>query len=176
MKKKFKNDLNQKFSRGTIWTHWLTVLLILVLILSSLKIAGFESMERMTIITIHLLLGSSVFFFTIVRSILLFKNKQPEHLKTGSRFIDKLVVWNHYSFYLLLFTISIMGIVVMFTGNYIEGISSGNIENIVSPKEIALLKYHVLITLLVVFLVVIHVIGVIKHYVFTKENTLKRIL
>ena len=97
------------------------------------------------------------------------------HLKTGSKFVDKLVVGNHYLFYLLLFTISIMGIVVIFTGNYIEGLSSGSIESIIPPKEIPILKYHVLITFFVVLLVVMHVIGVIKHYIFTKENTLKRI-
>ncbi|RLD65101.1 MAG: hypothetical protein DRI95_09425 [Bacteroidetes bacterium] len=175
MKVKVNNDLNQKFSKGTIWTHWLTALLILVLVLSSLKTAGFESMERMTIITLHLLLGSLVFVFTIIRSILLYKTKQPVHLKTGSKFVDKLVVGNHYLFYLLLFTISIMGIVVIFTGNYIEGLSSGSIESIIPPKEIPILKYHVLITFFVVLLVVMHVIGVIKHYIFTKENTLKRI-
>ena len=95
MKIKVNNDLNQKFSKGTFWTHWLTALLIFVLILSSLQIGGFESVERMGIIKIHLLLGSFVFVFTIIRSFLLFKIKQPEHLKTGSKFVDELVVWNH---------------------------------------------------------------------------------
>ncbi len=176
MKVKVNNDLNQKFSKGTIWTHWLTALLILVLILSSLKTAGFESVERMGIITIHLLLGSLVFVFTIIRSFLLIKIEQPEHLKTGSKFIDKIVVGNHYLFYLLLFAISIMGIVAMVTGNYIESISSGSIENIIPQKEIPILKYHVLMTFLVVLLVIMHIIGVIKHYILTKENTLKRII
>ena len=173
---KIKNDLNQKYGWGTIWTHWLTALLILVLVFSSFQVAGFESLERMGTIKTHLLLGGLVFIFTIIRSILLFKTKQPDYIKTGSKFIDKLVVGNHYLFYLLLFTISIMGIMVLFTGNYIEGLSSGNIENIVPQKEIPILKYHVLITFFVVLLAFIHIIGVMKHYIFTKENTLKRIL
>ncbi|OQY02709.1 MAG: hypothetical protein B6I20_06660 [Bacteroidetes bacterium 4572_117] len=176
MKIKIENDLNQKFSKGTIWLHWLTALLILILVLSSFKIAGFGSIERMQMIKMHLLIGSFVFIFTIIRTYLFFNTKQPEHLKTGSKFIDKLAIWNHYLLYILLFVISIMGIVVIFTGNYIEGISSGSIDNIIPQKEISILKYHVLITFLAVLLVIMHVIGVIKHYIFTKENTLKRIL
>ncbi|MEN8123324.1 MAG: cytochrome b/b6 domain-containing protein [Bacteroidota bacterium] len=172
---KIKNDLNQKYGRGIIWTHWLTALLILVLVLSSLKMAGFESIDRMGIIIMHLIIGSSVFLLTIARSFLFFKTKQPDHLKTGSKFVDKFVVWNHYLFYVLLFVISIMGIVVVISGNYIEGISRWNLENIIPPKEIPMLKYHVLVTLFIVLFAIIHILGVAKHYIFTKENTLKRI-
>lgn len=168
-----KNDLTQKFGRGIIWVHWLTVLLILIIVLSSLKIGGFEFVEKSTMTKIHILFGSLVFIFTITRSFLLFKSKQPDSLKTGSKFVDKLAVWNHYLFYVLLFAISATGIVIMFTGHYLEFLSSGNIDDIVKTSS---LKYHVLMAFLVILLLIMHVIGVVKHYIFTKENTLKRII
>ena len=167
-----KNDLTQKFSKGTIWVHWLTAFLILIIVFSSLKIGGFEFVEKSTMTKIHILLGSLVFIFTIIRSFLLFKSKQPDSLKTGSKFVDKLAIWNHYIFYVLLFTISITGIVILFTGHYLEFLSSGNIDDITKTSS---LKYHVLMAFVVILLLIMHVIGVVKHYIFTKENTLKRI-
>ena len=172
MKTKVNNDLNQKFSRGTIWTHWLTALLIIVLVLSSLKIAGFESVEKSILVRMHLFIGSFVFILTIIRSFLLFRTKQPDNLKTGSRFVDKLAIWNHYAFYIFLFVISITGIVILFNGHYLDFLKSGNINSIIKTS---ILKYHVLMAFFVVLLLIIHIIGVLKHYVFTKENTLKRI-
>ena len=172
MKTKVNNDLNQKFSRGTIWIHWLTALLIIILVLAGLKVAGFESVEKSTLVKMHLFIGSFVFVLTIIRSYLLFKTKQPDHLKTGSRFIDKLAIWNHYAFYIFLFVISITGIVIIINGHYPEFLNSGNINDITKTST---LKYHVLMAFFVVLLLIIHVIGVIKHYLFTKENTLKRI-
>ena len=176
MNNKVKNDLSQKFSKGTILIHWITALLVLILVLSVLDVSGFATIHRMKMIKIHLIIGSLVFIFTIIRTVLLFKTKQPLHLKTGSKFIDKLAVWNHYLLYALLLVISIMGIVILISGNYFEGISSGNLDKIVEQKEIPMLKYHVLITLFVILLVIMHVFGVIKHFIFTKENTLKRII
>lgn len=168
-----KNDLTQKFNRGTIWTHWITALLIIILVLSSLKVAGFELIGESIIVKMHLFIGSTVFILTITRTFLLFKAKQPDHLKTGSKFIDKLAVLNHYMFYVLLFAISLTGIVVILNGHYLEFLKSGNINDIIKAS---MLKYHVLMALLVVLLLIMHVIGVIKHYIFTKENTLKRII
>lgn len=173
MKAKVKNDLSQKFSKGTIWTHWISALLIIILILASLKIAGFEKFTRHTIVKIHLFIGSAVILFTILRTIFFFKDKQPEHLRTGSKFVDKLAVWNHYSFYILLFALSISGIMIIVNGHYIDFAKSGNIELITKTSA---LKYHVLFALLVVLMLLLHLLGVIKHYIFTKENTLKRII
>lgn len=173
---KIKNDLTQKFNRGTILTHWITAMLIFTLIALSLNTVGEQYLEKLTIIKIHIFLGSLVFIFTIYRSYLLIKTKQPASLKTGSKFIDKLAIWNHYLFYLLLFAISITGFIVMFVGNYLNAFSSGNINDIVSPKDIPLLKYHVLIIAFLIILFIMHIVGVIKHYIFNKENTLKRIV
>ncbi|MEN8139251.1 MAG: cytochrome b/b6 domain-containing protein [Bacteroidota bacterium] len=174
MKAEINNDLTKKFHKGTIWMHWLTAIFIGILVLSSLKIAGFEALERSLMIKLHLFFGSFIFIFTIVRTYLFFKKEQPENIKTGSKFVDKLVVWNHNLFYLFLVGISIMGIIVVVDGQYIDGLING-IDRITPQKEISMLKYHVLATFLMILLAIVHVFGVVKHYAFTRENTLKRI-
>ena len=70
---------------------------------------------------------------------------------------------------MLLFALSITGIVIILNGHYPEFLNSGNINDITKTST---LKYHVLMALFLVLLLIIHVIGVLKHYVFTKENTL----
>ncbi len=68
------------------------------------------------------------------------------------------------------------GVAVMIFGGYADAIKSGDYTNILSADEIAPLKAHGLLATTMMILLVLHVAGVIKHYVLTKENTLKRIL
>lgn len=170
-----KNNLKQKFNRLTIWTHWLSAIFIIIIILLSLNLIGYNSTERSTVVWIHIVLGSLIFVFTIIRVYLLFYAKQPNHLKTGSKFNDKLVIWNHYLLYALLAVISITGIMVFIKGNYLEFILSGSIDILKPQNEIPSLKYHVLTVLFLLLLFIMHILGVLKHYIITKENTLKRI-
>ena len=71
---------------------------------------------------IHIILGLAILVLTIIRSFLFFRSSRPEDLKTGSKFNDKLAVWIHNSFYLLLFAIAISGIVTMILGGYTEAL------------------------------------------------------
>ncbi|MCP3930085.1 MAG: hypothetical protein GY705_13405 [Bacteroidetes bacterium] len=170
-----KNDLTQKFSKGTIVTHWLTAILILLLFPLGKYMAGLEPAEKMGLIKLHALAGIIVFILTIIRSYIFFKSPRPTDLKTGSKLNDKLAVWIHNIFYFLLFGIAISGLAAMALGGYGDALSSGDSALIKSPEEIAPLKGHGLLAFLMMVLLVLHVVGTIKHYILTKENTLKRI-
>lgn len=173
---KIKNDLSQKYSKGTIWIHWLSAIFIIALVLISLNVGGMDSLERTKLVKIHLFFGGSVFILTLFRSFLLIKTKQPEHLKTGSKIGEQLIYWNHYAFYILLLVVSFTGIVVLFQGNYFSFLSNGNVESLASQKEIPMLKYHVLMVLFIIVMLILHVLGVLKHLILAKENTLRRII
>ncbi|HAS42237.1 MAG TPA: hypothetical protein DCS93_17300 [Microscillaceae bacterium] len=175
MEKMSKNNLTQKFSNGTIITHWLTALLILLLFPMGKYMSDIEAAEKMGLIKVHVILGMLVFIMTIIRSWLFFKAPRPEDLKTGSKFNDKLAVWIHNAFYFLLFGISISGIGAMILGGYGSALIGGNPDLILSKGEIVPLKGHEIMSLIMMILLVMHVIGVVKHYILTKENTIKRI-
>ncbi|MET2985202.1 cytochrome b [Aureibaculum conchae] len=169
------NDLTKKFSTGTIIIHWLTAILILLLFPLGKYMAGLNPSEKMGMIKVHAVLGIVVFVLTIIRSYLFFKSPRPKDLKTGSKFNDKLAVWIHNAFYFLLFGIAISGIATMILGGYGEALSQGNSDLIKTLEEIPPLKGHGVMALVMMILLVLHVIGVLKHYILTKENTLKRI-
>lgn len=171
-----KNDLSEKFSKGTIAMHWITAILILILFPLGKYMEGLSVSEKMGLIKVHAILGIVVFILTIIRSYLFFKVPRPKDIKTGSKLNDKLAVWIHNLFYFLLFALSLSGIATMILGGYGEALQSGNYEMIKSHNEISPLKGHSVLALIMMILLFLHVIGVIKHYVLTKENTLKRII
>jgi len=170
-----KNDLTKKFSKGTIVMHWLTAILILALFPLGKYMEGIEPVEKMGLIKLHAGLGILVLLLTIFRTYFFFKHERPEDLKTGSKFNDRLAVWIHNIFYLLLFGIAISGVAVMILGGYGDAISSDDTSLIKPHAEIPPLKGHGIMALIMMVLLVLHVLGAIKHYVLTKENTLKRI-
>lgn len=176
MKKTIQNDLTQKYSKATIATHWLTALLILILFPLGKYMERIEPSEKMGLITVHAILGIIVFVLTIVRTRSFFKNERPTDLETGSKFNNKLTVWIHNVFYIILFVLSISGIAVMLLGGYAEALQSSAPELIKNRSEITPMKVHGITSLIMMILLVLHVLGVLKHYIFTKENTLKRIV
>lgn len=170
------NDLTKKFSKTTRVTHGITALLILALFPMGKYMEGLEISEKMGLIKIHAILGIIVLTLTIIRTISFFKHERPADLKTGSKFNDKLAVWIHNIFYFLLFGIAISGIATMILGGYGEALKIGNIEIIKSHGEIPPLKPHGIMATIMMILLVMHVVGFIKHLILKKENTLKRIL
>lgn len=169
------NDLTKKFSKGTIISHWLTAVLILVLFPLGKYMEGLDTSEKMGLIKVHAILGIIVFIITIIRSYLFFKSPRPEDLKTGSKVNDKLAVWIHNAFYFLLFGIAISGIASMILGGYGDALSQGNSELILSHEKTPPLKPHGVMATIMMVLLIMHVAGFIKHLVLKKENTLKRI-
>ena len=170
-----KNDLNQKYSKGSVVVHWLTTVLILALFPMGKYMSDIPSNEKATLIAIHAILGMTVFVLTIYRSYLFFKKERPKHLVTGSKLNDKLVVWIHNAFYFLLFIISFSGIGTMILGGYLESLQTGDFSAIKSHSEIPPLEVHEVSSAIMMILLLMHIVGVVKHYIFTKENTLKRI-
>ncbi|MCP4120774.1 MAG: hypothetical protein GY751_03390 [Bacteroidetes bacterium] len=170
------NDLSIKFSKTTRITHGLTALLIIALFPMGKYMSGLDVADKMPLVKLHAILGLFVLVLTIVRSVAFFRHERPADLKTGSKFNDKLAVWIHNIFYFLLFGLAISGIATMIIGGYGEALKSGNVDLVLAHDQVAPLKPHGLMAFLMLVLLVLHVVGVIKHWIIKKENTLKRIL
>lgn len=175
MENTIQNDLTQKYSKRAIIIHWLTALLIFLLFPLGKFMSSMETAEKMGLIKIHVVLGIIVLILTIIRSWMFFKAPRPADLKTGSKFNDQLASWIHNAFYFLLFGIAFSGIATMIVGGYGDAISSENYELILNRSEIPPIKGHGIMAMILMVLFGMHVIGVAKHYILTKENTLKRI-
>ncbi len=175
MKTSIPNDMTQKYSKSAIIIHWVTAALILILFPLGKYMEGLPAAEKLDLIKIHAGLGILVFVLTVIRTWVFFTKERPEDLRTGSKINDKLAVWVHYAFYFMLFAITLSGVASMALGGYGDAITSGDASLIKASAEVPPLKAHGLLNVLLMLLLALHVIGVAKHYLMTKENTLKRI-
>ena len=169
------NDLTKKYSKATIIIHWLSALLIIALFPLGKYMSGLEPEAKMGLIKIHAISGMLVLILTLVRTFVFFKHKRPEDIKTGSKFNDKLSIWIHNIFYFIIIGICVSGVATMILGGYGNALTANDSTLIMESSEIGPLKPHGLMALIMMLLLVMHIVGVIKHYVIKKENTLKRI-
>ncbi len=170
-----KNDLTIKYSKGIIYIHWISALLILILFPLGKYTESLALDNKLLPLTIHAILGLTVFVLTIIRIFFYFKYPRPPRLKTGSKFNDKLIVRIENSFYYLIVMISIFGILAMTTLGYGNAIKNNDISLIIPHKESFFIESHNFFATILMIFFVFHVFGVIKHKILTKENTLKRI-
>lgn len=172
-----EDNLNSKYSKGTIAIHWISAILILILFPLGKYMSGIPTADKMTWIQVHVLLGLLIFLLTILRSILFFTSLRPVHLDTGSKFNDLLAIGIQRSFYILLLLIGISGISTLIFGGYLDAFMSSTIspELILPHEDILPLKAHNLLSGLMILLIGMHIVGVIRFNIKHKTNVIKRI-
>jgi cytochrome b561 len=169
------NDLSIKYSLGTRIIHWLTAGLVLILFFMGKYMEELAPADKTNLIQIHASLGVFMFVLTLIRSYFFFKHQRPADLKTASKINDHLLIWIHNAFYFLLIGIALAGIGVILQGGYLEAWIHHAPEQIKSHANIPLLSVHAFLAASTMILLLLHVIGYLKHLILKKENTLKRV-
>jgi len=158
--------------------HWVVAIILIIQIPLGFYLVDLDfGPERISIENIHIILGLTVFYITIIRLLNNILNPTPK-LNTnsfaGQKFIARL---NHILLYISIFTITVSGI--------LKKLFNGEKLNLFF-KEIALkdnfelseqfYEVHVLANYVLIGLITLHISAVIIHKIFFKENILKRIL
>ena len=158
--------------------HWLVAIILIVQIPLGFYLVDLDfGPKRITFENIHIILGLTVFYLTILRLLNNIFNPTPQlntNSFTGQKFIARL---NHILLYISVLTITISGI--------LKKLFDGEKLNIFF-KEIKLkdnfelteqfYDIHVLANYVLLGLILLHIFAVIIHKVFFKENIIKRIL
>jgi len=158
--------------------HWLVAIILIVQIPLGFYLVDLDfGPKRITFENIHIILGLTVFYLTILRLLNNIFNPTPQlntNSFTGQKFIARL---NHILLYISVLTITISGI--------LKKLFDGEKLNIFF-KEIKLkdnfelteqfYDIHVLANYVLIGLILLHIFAVIIHKVFFKENIIKRIL
>ena len=133
--------------------------------------------ERINIENIHVILGLTIFYIVIIRLLNKILNPTPKlnpSIFKGQAFLAKV---NHILLYIAILLITISGILKkLFNGETL----------IIFFKEIQIkdnfeladqfYNVHILSNYVIIFLIVIHLIAVIVHRLFFKDNLLKKML
>ena len=158
--------------------HWLSAAVLLIQIPLGFYLVDLDFGEkRLTIESIHVLLGLSIFYLTILRLVYKVLNPTPQlssSIFPGQRVIAKL---NHISLYISIIIITISGALKkLFNGEVLDVFFfSLEIKDNFDLAEI-FYEIHILSNYTLIALISLHISAVIIHKVLFKENLLKRIL
>ena len=174
---KLTNSLTEYGSISKIF-HWLSAAVLIIQIPLGFYLVDMDFGEkRLTIESIHVTLGLSIFYLTLLR--LIFKTFNPTPALQNSIFPGQKVIakLNHIFLYITVLIITISGALKkLYNGEELD-IFFFNLE-IKDNFELAKIFYeiHIIGNYTLIALITLHISAVIIHKVLFKENLLKRIL
>ena len=158
--------------------HWLSAILLLVQIPLGFYLVDLDFGEqRINIENIHVIIGLSIFYIVILRLVNKILNPTPKlnpSIFKGQVFLAKM---NHILLYLAILSITVSGILKkLFNGETL--ILFFKEIQIKDNFELADQFYniHILSNYTILVLIVIHLMAVIVHRLFFKDNLLKKML
>ena len=158
--------------------HWLSAAVLIFQIPLGFYLVDLDFNEkRLTIESIHVLLGLSIFYITIFRLIYKLFNPTPplsNSIFPGQRLIAKL---NHVFLYITIIMVTISGALKkLFNGEILDVIFFS--FEIKDNFDLAQLFYdiHIVANYTLISLISLHILAVITHKVLFRENLLKKIL
>jgi cytochrome b561 len=174
---KYTNNLTEYGSISKIF-HWLSAAVLIIQIPLGFYLVDLDFNEkRLTIENIHVLLGLSIFYLTILRLIYKLFNPTPplsNNIFPGQRLIAKL---NHVFLYITIIMVTISGALKkLFNGEILDVIFFS--FEIKDNFDLAQLFYdiHIVANYTLISLITLHILAVITHKVLFRENLLKKIL
>ena len=174
---KLTNTLTEYGSISKIF-HWLSAAALVFQIPLGFYLVDMDfSEKRLTVESIHVILGLTIFYLTIFR--LIYKSFNPTPTLQNSIFPGQKVIakLNHIFLYIAVLAITISGVLKkLYNGEELD-MFFFNLE-IKDNFELAEIFYeiHIIGNYTLIALISLHISAVIVHRVLFKENLLKRIL
>ena len=171
------NNLTEYGSISKIF-HWLSAAVLIFQIPLGFYLVDLDFNEnRLTIESIHVILGLSIFYITIFRLIYKLFNPTPplsNSIFPGQRLIAKL---NHVFLYITIIMVTISGALKKLFNGEILDVIFFSLE-IKDNFDLAELFYdiHIVANYTLISLISLHILAVITHKVLFRENLLKKIL
>ena len=156
--------------------HWFTLLLLIAQIPMGFILVRLDFSDlRITIENVHVIVGITIFYITLFRLIYKFFSKSPKLMPEaffGQNLIAKL---NHFALYVALLTITTSGILKkLFNGEKLNFfIFKLRIEDNFDLAD-QFYNVHVISNYTLIVLISLHILAVLFHQIFLKENILKR--
>ena len=173
----FKNTLSE-YGLISKMLHWLSAILLLVQIPLGFYLVNLDfGEERLSIENIHVILGLTIFYIVIIRLVNKILNPTPKTepgIFKGQVFLAKM---NHILLYLAILSITISGILKkLFNGEaLILFFKEIQIEDNFDLAD-QFYDIHIISNYIIITLIAIHLMAVIVHRLFFKDNLIKKML
>ena len=158
--------------------HWLSAILLLVQIPLGFYLVDLDFGEqRINVENIHVILGLTIFYIVIIRLVNKILNPTPKlnpSIFKGQVFLAKM---NHILLYLAILSITISGILKkLFNGEaLILFFKEIQIEDNFDLAD-QFYDIHIISNYIIITLIAIHLMAVIVHRLFFKDNLIKKML
>ena len=135
-----------------------------------------ETSPRSFYFNLHKSIGITLFLFIIFRVFWRFTHKPPALLSSMKSWEKRLATSAHHGLYLLMILTPLAGIVMSVASKY--GIKWFGIElipglDITSVRKL-FYEFHEIFGLLILFILIFHIVGALKHTFIDKDGTLRR--
>ena len=172
------DDNIEQYSWFSKFFHWITFLILIVQIPLGFILVRIEFSDlRITIENLHVVAGITVFYVTLIRLIFKFFSQSPKLLPNafvGQKLIAKL---NHVALYVALLTITTSGILKkLFNGEKLNFFFFKLKINDNFDLADQFYTVHIVSNYTLIILISLHILAVLFHQIFLKENILKRMI
>ncbi|MFA6920885.1 MAG: cytochrome b/b6 domain-containing protein [Gallionella sp.] len=168
-----------QYSTRMVLIHWLTLALLVAAWFLGEELAEATDDNRATLsgYIVHGLVGGSILLLTIAR--LLFRSKDGTPPAIGQTAMDKVAKGVHHLLYTLLFILPVSGFVTVVTSDAGRALLSGDASLL--PKdggydEVWAHEVHEVLVTALIALVIVHLLGAIKHQFIMKDGLMERML
>ena len=164
-----------QYTKRMVIAHWLTLLLLIVAWLygDTLDDARHAGSATLQLYWLHASVGGAILLLTLLRFTLRRTDGVPTPVGTGT--MDKVATGIHHLLYTLLILIPVTGVLTVLTSKVGSALLAGDVTLL--PKKYADAWAHSMHGLLVnvlIAVVVMHVLGALKHQFVLRDGLMSR--
>ena len=135
-----------------------------------------EQSQRSFYFNLHKSVGLSLLMLIVLRMYWRFTHRPPAFLNSMKLWEKRLAKATHHSLYLLMILIPLAGIIMSAASKY--GVKWFGIKVIPGFDDKAIrelfYEFHEIFGLLLLFILILHILGAVKHSIVDKDGTLRR--
>ena len=158
--------------------HWIMALMVLIaLAAGGLVLAEMprESPDRFTALAGHMSFGLMIGVLLLVRLVTRIRSEKPPRATTGNALLDRVGVWTHWGFYLLIACMVLSGLATAFGAGLFPIVFGDSGEALppdltVLPQRVA----HGFIARALLALIALHVAAALYHQLVRRDRLLRR--
>ena len=168
-----------QYSKRMVIVHWLTLVLFIAawFLGEDLAEATDESKATLAGYIVHMAVGGTILLLTLYR--LYFRSKDGIPVPLGDTTMDKLAKGVHYLLYSVLFVLPVSGILIILNSKAGTALLAGDANLLPKEhgfKDVFSHEVHEVLVNVLIVLVVVHILGAIKHQFINKDGLMERMM
>ncbi|HCI52904.1 MAG TPA: hypothetical protein DE312_06240 [Gallionella sp.] len=168
-----------QYSNRMIFVHWLTLALLVAawFLGEELAEATDESQATIAGYLVHGIVGGSVLLLTVLR--LLFRRQDGTPAAIGDTLMDKVAKGIHHTLYTVLFLLPVSGMITIVSSDAGRALLSGDASLLPVDggyEHVFAHEVHEVLVTTLILLVIVHVLGAMKHQFIAKDGLMERML